>query len=117
VMSCSIFIMSWIWQNTTTQSHSYQAKPTGIERRVQPCSIQEASRAVTFDSLPTPTGLSSRVHAVLLFNSHTSYISMEHTAWEYIICEFIVICLDKCMCLVLWILTFISIHNVKGITE
>jgi hypothetical protein len=47
-----------------------RGKPTNTERQVQSCSIWEASRSITFHSLPTP-GFPGTVRAVPLFYSHT----------------------------------------------
>lgn len=57
-----------------------------------------------------------RIWSVIL--KHKSIcMSMDHTTWEHIICESIVICVCAHICLVSWILTFISVHNIKEITN
>jgi hypothetical protein len=39
------------------------------------CSIRESLRPIPLHSLPAPTSFSTKVHAIPLFNSHTSHMS------------------------------------------
>jgi hypothetical protein len=65
----------------TTQHGHTQAnlrdEPAVIEKRVQSFSIRDASRPITFHSLPIPTNFLCRVGTVPLYNSHTSYTNLK----------------------------------------
>jgi hypothetical protein len=50
-----------------------RGKQANTERRVQSCSIREASRSITYYSLPISTSFHCRVNAIPLFYSRTSY--------------------------------------------
>jgi hypothetical protein len=73
LMCCLIFILhksGRATQHGHTQT-KLRGKPIDVERRVQSCSIREASKSIAYHPLPTPTGFHGRVHAVMLFYSRT----------------------------------------------
>jgi hypothetical protein len=59
--------------NRTLSLKQLKCKRTDIERRVQSCSIREASESIAFHSLPTSTSFPCRVRSGPSFNSHTTH--------------------------------------------